>query len=240
MFNAWVVASKRSISDNAALANLRAEENGYLMIGSSSFYGPPATMTKAQLVAEAKKLGAALVLIHSQYKDTISGTVPYTVANPPQVSTVTTSGTVNAYGSGGYTTGNYSGQGTITTPGGTTTYGIPYSVSRNDVVATFWVHQDASKIRLGVTYGPLPDAIRSRLQRNTGVIAVAIVRGTPAFNANILRDDIILKIGGEDVIDPKGFSDQLTKFAGQKVDIELIRGDAPKTLTVTLRPGLQH
>jgi hypothetical protein len=96
-------------SDDPKSDNLRAVEDGYLMIGSSSFYGPPATMTKTQLVAEAKKLGASLVLIHSQYKDTISGTVPYTVANPPQVSTVSTSGTVNSYGSGGYATGNYSG-----------------------------------------------------------------------------------------------------------------------------------
>ena len=43
----------------------------YLRIGTSSFYGPPATMTKEQLVAEAKKLGASMVLIHSQYKDTL-------------------------------------------------------------------------------------------------------------------------------------------------------------------------
>ena len=114
---------------------------------------------------------------------------------------------------------------------------MPYSVSRNDVVATFWVHQDLSKIRLGVQYGPLPDAVRAKLQRNTGVIAVAIIRGTPAFSANILRDDIILKIGGQDVIDPTGFAAQLTKFAGQKVNIELLRGDNPKTVTVTLNSG---
>ena len=227
-------------SDDPKSDLLRAAENGYLMIGTSSFYGPPATMTRAQLVAEAKKVGASMVLIHSQYKDTISGTVPYTVANPPQISTVNTSGTVNAYGSGGYATGNYSGQSTIMSPGGTSIYNIPYSVSRNDVVATFWVHQNPSTIRLGINYGPLPDALRAKLQRNTGVIALVIIHGTPAFNANILRDDVILKIGGEDVIDPAGFNAQLMKFAGQKVDIELLRGDTPKTVTVTLNPGAQH
>jgi S1-C subfamily serine protease len=108
------------------------------------------------------------------------------------------------------------------------------------VVATFWVHQDPSKIRLGVNYVPLPDPIRTKLRRNTGVMASGVVRGTPAFNANILRDDVILKIGGEDVIDPQGFAAQLTRFAGQKVNIELLRGDSPKTITVTLNPGPQH
>jgi hypothetical protein len=227
-------------SNDPPADNLRAQEDGYQMIGSSSFYGPPATMTKTQLVAEAKKLGASLVLIHSQYKDTLSGVVPYTVPNPSQVSTVSTSGTVNSYGSGGYATGTYSGQSTITTPGGTTTYNIPYSVSRNDVVATYWVHLDLAKVRLGVDFVPLPEDLRAKLQRNTGVLAVAIMRGTPAFSANILKGDVILKIGGEDVIDMSGFDAQLTKFGGQKVDIDLLRGDTPKTITLTLRPKPQH
>ena len=159
--------------------------------------------------------------------------------NPP-VLQQPASGTVSSYGSGGYATGNYSGQGTIVTPGGTSTYAIPYSVSRNHVVATFWVRQDASQIRLGVNYAPLPDAVRTKLQRNTGVIAVAVVRGTPAFNANILRDDVILKIAGEDVVDVKGFDEQLTRFGGQRVEIELMRGDAPKTVSVTLNRRTPH
>jgi hypothetical protein len=58
--------------------------------------------------------------------DIQTGVIPYTVANPPVVSTVNTSGTVNAYGSGGYASGNYSSTGTITTPGGYSTYAIPY------------------------------------------------------------------------------------------------------------------
>jgi membrane-associated protease RseP (regulator of RpoE activity) len=216
---------------------LRAQEDGYLPLGTSSFYGPSNTMTKNQLVAQAKKVGASLVLVHSQYKDTLSGVVPYTVANPTQVSTVNTTGTVNAYGSGGYATGTYSGQSTIMTPGGTTTYALPYSVNRNDVVATFWAHQDPRSIRLGIVYVPLPDAVRTKLQRNTGVFTAGIIRGTPAFNANILREDVILKMGGEDVVDWQGFDQQLKKFAGQTVDIELIRGDTPKKVTVTLNPG---
>ena len=40
----------------------------------------------------------------------------------------------------------------------------------------------------------------------------------------IPEEDVILKIGGEDVIDPYGFEGQLIKFEGRTVDIELLRG----------------
>jgi hypothetical protein len=227
-------------SDDPKSDNLHAQEEGYVFIGQSSFYGPFATMTRAELVAQAKRVGASLVLAHSQYKDTISGVMPWTVPNPPQVSTANSSGTASSYGPGGYATGTYEGQSTITSPGGTTTYNIPYSVSRNDMVATFWARLDRSKIRLGVVTASLPDAFRKVLERNTGVIVNAVIRETPAFNANILRDDVIVRIGGEDVIDPKGFTDQLAKFAGQRVDIELLRGGATKTIPVTLGTRPQH
>lgn len=215
--------------------NIRAAEAGYVLIGSSAFYGPPATMTTAELRAQAKRVGASLVLIHSKYKDTISGVVPWSVPNPPQVSTVTSNGTVSSYGPGGFATGTYSGESTITTPGGVSTYDIPYSISRYDMLATFWVRQDISKLRLGADVHNLPDALRSKLQRNTGVVVTAVIRDTPAFDANILRGDVILKIDGQDVIDGRDFMSQLKEFQGQTVKIRLLRDGATKTLTVTLR-----
>src|ERR1019366_2280753 len=102
-------------------------EDGYVYIGASSFYGPANRSNQAQAVEQAKKVGAAIVLFKSDYMDTQSGVIPYTVANPAVVSTINTSGTVNSNGSNGYGTGNYSSTGTITTPGGYSTYAIPYS-----------------------------------------------------------------------------------------------------------------
>jgi S1-C subfamily serine protease len=218
--------------------NLRLAEDGYQTVGTSSFYGPANKITKEQAIAQAKNVGASVVLVRSDYKDTLSGVIPYTVPNPDQVSTVSTSGTVSSYGSGGYATGSYSGQGTIVTPGDSTTYAIPYSIDRNNVVATFWVRQKPQAIRLGALIAPLPEAVRTKLQRNTGVYVNAVVHGTPAFNANILRTDVIVKLGGEDVTDVNAFRALLTRFAGQKVDIEIIRGDTAKTVTLTLNRGL--
>ena len=122
-----------------------------------------------------------------------------------------TSGTVNSTGPGGYVTGTYSGQSTIMTPGGSTTHYVPYAISRNDAEASFWARQDPRGIRLGVLFEPLPDALRTRLERNTGVLTTGVIKGSPAFNANILPGDVILKIGGEDVIDFEGFGHQLLR-----------------------------
>jgi hypothetical protein len=214
----------------------RLREDGYIYIGSSSFYGPANRSNQAQAVAQAQKIGAAVVLFKSEYMDTRTGVVPYTVANPPVVSTVNASGTVNAYGSGGYATGNYNSTGTITTPGGYSTYAIPYSVNRNTFYASYWVRRDVTKIQLGVQYVPLGDELRRKLERNSGVVIAIVVRGTPAFNANILEGDVVLRLNGADVVDAPGFTSQLVQLAGQTVTLDIIRGDQPRTISVALRP----
>jgi len=168
--------------------------------------------------------------------DTQNGVVPYTVPNPPVVSTVNTSGSVSGYGSGGYVNGNYSSTGTITTPGGYSTYAIPYSVNRNTFFASYWVKQDISKMKLGIRYAALTDEQRRKLERNTGVVVAVVVKGTPAFKANLLEGDVLLKINGADIIDTPGLSGQLTALAGQSVTFDLLRGDQPRTLSVQLNP----
>jgi hypothetical protein len=212
----------------------RLREDGYIYIGSSSFYGPANKSNQSQAIEEGKKVGAAVVLFKTEYMDTQSGVVPYTVANPPVVSTVNTSGTVNSYGSGGYASGNYNSTGTITTPGGYSTYAIPYSVNRNTFYASYWVRQDVNKMHLGVQAVPLGDALRSKLERNTGVVIAIVVHGTPAFRANVLEGDVVLKVNGADVVDVPGFYAQLAQLVGQRVTLDILRSDQPRSISVTL------
>jgi hypothetical protein len=214
----------------------RLREDGYIYIGSSSFYGPANRSNQSQAIEQGKKVGAAIVLFKTEYMDTQSGVVPYTVANPPVVSTVNTSGTVNAYGSGGYASGTYNSTGTITTPGGYSTYAIPYSVTRNTFFASYWVKEDVSKLHLGVQSVPLSDDLRRKLERNTGVMIAIVVHGTPAFRANVLEGDVVLKVNGSDVVDVPGFLAQLNQLAGQKITLDVLRGDQPRVISVTLNP----
>jgi hypothetical protein len=225
-------------SNNPKADNHKALQEGYVFIGEASFYANANKVSDSQAISHAKKVGASLVLIHSEYKDTMSGSIPWTVPNAPIVSTVNTSGTVNAYGSGGYASGTYNGTSTISTPGGVSTYQIPYQFERHTYDATFWVKRATDKIMLGVNPAPLSDEQRHALQRNSGVVAAVVVRGTPAFQANILEGDVLLKIDDEDFIDPSTFVSQLTKYAGQTVNIQIVREAQPKNMQVRLRPSL--
>jgi len=214
----------------------RLREQGYMLIGTSSFYGPANRSNAKQAEAEGKKVGAALVLVRSEHMDTLTGVVPFTTTGPPQVATINTSGTANAYGSGAYATGTYNSNSTVTMPGTTTTNYLPYSIPRNTFFASYWAKGDPTKMRLGAYWVPLSDEMRHRLQRNTGVLINVIVVGTPAFRANILEGDVVVKINNEDVVDAAGFREQLTRYAGQTVQLSVIRGDQNKTVAVTLTP----
>jgi len=206
------------------------QEEGYVLIGTSSFFGPSKIGTKEDAIAQGKKIGAALIMVKSSYKDTLTGTVPLTLPNAPQMATVNTSGTV--YGNGG--SGSYNSTSTVTMPGGSTTYNIPYAVSRSDFFASYWLQFDASKMVFGAFWAPLPDDVRSRLQRNTGLIVAAVVNGTPAFRANILAGDVLAQINSEDIIDVRGFTEQLKEHSAQTVEFSVIRGTQPLTIRVAL------
>jgi hypothetical protein len=220
-------------SDNVQADAMRMATDGYVLIGTSSFYAPANKVTKDQAIAQGKEVGASVVLIKSQYKDTRSGVVPFTLANPNVVSTVNTSGTV--YGTNG-NSATYSGSGTVTTPGGYSTYAIPYSVDRNDFFASYWAKRDPNKIHLGLNYLPLPNEVRKKLERNTGVQVAAVVKGTPAFKANFIEGDILLSLNGEDIIDVASLSAALNQLAGQRITFNLLRDYQPREISVTLNP----
>jgi hypothetical protein len=94
-----------SYSSNPSADNHKIQQEGYTYLGEASFYGNANRVSQSQAVAQGKKVGAAVILIHSEYMDTVSGAVPYTVQNAPVVSTVNTAGTVNVNGAGGYAPG---------------------------------------------------------------------------------------------------------------------------------------
>ena len=211
-------------------------QDGYVYLGQASFNGNANKVSQSQAVEQGQKVGAAAILIHSEYMRTESGVIPYTVQNAPVVSTINTGGTVNVSGTGGYASGTYNSTGTVVTPGGTSTYAIPYSFERDSFVATFWAKRDVGKIIFGVNGAPLPDDVRRKLQRNTGVLVEVVVRGTPAFQANVLEGDVITKIANEDAVDNITFGEQVRKYAGRTIELQVLRNEQPKTISVALRP----
>jgi membrane-associated protease RseP (regulator of RpoE activity) len=211
-------------NSKATFEDLR--RHGYIIFGESAFYGPASKTTNDQAVEQAQKLGAALVTIGISYHDTLSGTNSFTLPGAPVTSTVNTVGNVG----GTY----YNANSTVTTPGAPQMYSIPYSVSRNDFWAGYWIHQNVNSYKFGGQLADLPSEVRAKLHRNTGVYVPIVIVGTPAFLANILDGDVITKINDLDVTDQASFRMQLEQFSGQPVAFEVIRGDERLSIKMTL------
>jgi serine protease Do len=213
----------------------RLYRQGYVMIGQSNFE-ISGNVDQSALLAQAKKVGADIVLYRTDYLGSHPGVKPVLQYEPGQTYTTTSSGTVNAtaYGSGGYAygTGNYSGTSTTTTPGTLYTQMVPVTLHRYAHHAIFW--RKTKPPALGAIVHPLSDDLKAKLQRNGGVVVAVVLDDSPAFRANILEGDILLKIAGQEISSPGDYIEKARSFAGQKVDIEILRSGETKTISIQL------
>jgi hypothetical protein len=170
----------------------------YIPIGYSSFNGKyeDESMVKAQ----AKRVGATVVLVNSQYTNTQTSTAPLFI---PNSSTTYSSGSV--YGGGIY--GGYSGSSTTY---GTTVVPITTQQRRYDQTAVFFV-KSTKKLKFGVFINNLNDAQRRELERNTGAVIEIVVEESPAFYSNVLPGDILIMVNGVNVRDAKHALDLMEK-----------------------------
>lgn len=202
----------------------RLEQQGLVCIGFAGFSG--GAPTQSQLVQQAKIVGADEVIFTSEYSHTQEGVRPIYSYQPGQTYSTHESGIVtgNSYGSGGsvYGSGTYYGQSTTTTPGTLHTDYIPYQQQIYNYGAAFWRRSKPGVI--GARFAPIPDSLRSTLQRNTGAFVDLIVQDGAAFRANILEGDVIVQFADKPIATPQELLDLLPVYAGQKLSIKLIRG----------------
>lgn len=199
-------------------------EDGYRFLGFASFNS--GNVSKSQMIAQAKQVKAEVVIFYSQYTNTISGITPLTL---PDTQTVTGFTSGNIHGSRG--SASYSGSSTATIYGTKTTY-IPYSENRYDYLATFWIKM--KKTVFGAALNDLSSELREKIGSNKGALVIAVVQGSPAFMADVLKGDILRKINDTEIIDGKTFVDSLPQFVGQTVSIELLRDGKSITKQIKL------
>ena len=155
----------------------------YILVGHSSFNGTYESENNAK--AQARRIGATVILVKSEYTNTQTTTTPLFL---PNTTTTYHSGTV--YGGGVY--GGYSGT--------STTYGssvVPITTSQRmyDQTAVFLVKSN-QKIKFGVYVFDLTNEMRVELERNKGAFIDVVVENTPAFNSNVLSGDVLIEIDG--------------------------------------------
>jgi len=228
-------------SSNLTSDGLRLAGDGYTRIGVASFQ-TGGRVTVDQLRAQAKEVGADIVLWANHYLGAQQAVVPFMQYNPGTMSTTNSYGTVNssanAYGSGGFAsatgTANYNGYSTTTTPGTFSTEMMPITVQRYEYGATFW-RKDQSVV-FGVYGANLSDEQRRQLQRNGGVVVIVIVAGSPAFMSNILPGDVIIKINDWDIYTAEQFPHVISMERGKQSTVVVIRNGETKSIPVALNP----
>jgi hypothetical protein len=188
-------------------------ENGYNLVGFSSFNAAKVDFKNA--LTQAKNIHAEIVLVYSRYTGTRSGVMPFTLPDT-QTSTTTLSGSTS--GPGGY--GDFSGTARTTTYGSKTVY-IPYHIDRFDCLAPYWIKMKPPIF--GAVVQDLTPEIRRIIGSNRGVLVIAVAKKSPAFRADVLRGDVLQRMGDVDLYDIKSFSEIVAKFEGQKIIVELLR-----------------
>lgn len=198
---------------------------GFMPIGYSSFSGP-AGQSEGGAVSEGVQLGADLVVVvNPTYQGTRSAVIPITT---PTSSTSYTTGSATAYGPGGIT--NAYGSATTTTYGTRTNY-IPIAIERDSYGAVYFVKV---KSYLGALVQPLPTEMQQELQTNRGVVVANIIRGTPAFESDILIGDVLLSIDSVPLDGPEQYSQVIKDKSGQSVAIKIYRHGTYLVKTVKL------
>jgi hypothetical protein len=184
----------------------------YAVIGTSEFNAQFEKTDNA--IDVAKSIGATVVLITNSYTNTQSAVVPFFL---PNTTTTTTTGMISS---------PYSAPSTFS--GTSTAYGstmMPFIVNnrRYDQTAVY-LAQYNTKPKIGIMFSDLTDKERKEYGQNTGVIIQTVIENSPAFLANIINGDLILKFDNNDVVNTNSLMKLIgDKKLGEKVSFTLIR-----------------
>lgn len=200
-------------------------EEGYQLIGWSGFTGKAVSQDLA--LSKARELHADYVVVANQYRNTDHTAIPIVT---PTTSTTHTTSNAYAYGSGGYA--NAYGNSTSTTYGQETTM-MPVSTDIYQSAASFWIK--AKPAPFGVSFRYANDSEKRSFGTNRGMVADIVVRGGAAYNADILKGDLILKVGPLELNTAEDLK-KIRDYAGQEVPVVFIRNGETITKMVRLNP----
>jgi S1-C subfamily serine protease len=110
-------------------------------------------------------------------------------------------------------------------------------VDRYNYDAAFWRKRTKPPI-LGLVSVKLAEEDRRRYERNKGVAVHALLTNGPAYNAGILEGDVIIAIGMDEISDVDHFKATLRKYAGQMVELTVLRAGRQKTVPVQLNQSV--
>ena len=168
-------------------------------------------------------MGASHATYDRTYLRTNRGIVPLTLTKP---TTTHTTGTIQT--SSGTATYSETTYGTETT-----TRMMPYAIDRYRHEVIYWAPMGLMPAT-GVWVKDLNSEEAVRFNRNTGALVDVTVKGTPAFEANILSGDLI--IGVDDVLinGAEEYRDHVLAHRGRTVSMSIIRNGQEEIVSLRI------
>ena len=183
---------------------LRMLENGYDMLGYSSFDGPDAAPELA--TQQAKQIKADLVLVYTKLSGSVPASVQIQQLREQAAKTATPDKNLN-----GAPTGKV----------------LLEDQARYTYFASYWVKLAPPLIGVHVTPTEKDADV-------AGLIVKAVVRQSPADKAEIQAGDVITRIGDIALTKPEALTEAAQRYTGQTVEVALQRDGNPSTKTMTL------
>lgn len=196
---------------------------GFALVGYSSFKSDNSKTSDA--VRFGKKIGARFVILQTQLASSRTAAIPWTT---PTTSTTNSSGTATVYSNRGSATGTYSG--TSTTYGSQTTI-IPFTINTFDKAALYF--KEFPRSGSGISPRELNNEEISTLETRRGFVVLYVRDGSPAYNADILRGDIVTHLNDK----PFEISDWSSALVGENpLKLTIVRNGQMRTILMTIPP----
>jgi hypothetical protein len=116
-------------------------------------------------------------------------------------------------------------------PGG---LAVPITFHTYDVAAVYLSKRRPEKIGFGINARFMTPEEVQAIGTNKAEVLEFVIRGSAAFNADLLKGDIILTIAGQYFSDKEKMAQVKTDYAGQAVPLELVRNGKRMTLQITV------
>lgn len=113
-----------------------------------------------------------------------------------------------------------------------------YNIKRYDYTIVLFVDLPKEYVKnqkTGFEIMDLDTESRQRLKRNTGVVVDIVYNSSPAFYANLIKDDVIIKINNSEMYESSNYYELLKKLnRGKKVIITVIRNGIVQKISYIL------
>lgn len=193
--------------------SLSLVHSGHLPLGYSKFVSSKASAAQAK--AFGAELGADLVVLYSDYRNTESKNADIPMPSTTTFMSMGSSDLVTAYG--------------------TDNQAFSYSVDKHEFMAGYWVKAKPKK--WGLFTRDINPSEFARLKTNRGVFVRVTVKGTPSHKAGIMRGDVLLQVGSEKVFDQSSLETIFRAHTESRiVDFQILRDGKEKTFTLR-EPG---